>query len=146
MIINYKTIVCTICCREKDRTDKLLPAIRRYKSERIKTVAGLARDAGLPLAILSGKYGLIDANEPIPYYDKLMGECDLGEIIAANIAFLEKNEVGKVIFLCPDPAIDPHVQPYLRSIQAATRGTGGKLKTIFLPPMPESLTIGRDSV
>ena len=143
---NQQILVCTICCREKDRTDKLLPAIRRYKSERIKTVAGLARDAGLPLAILSGKYGLIDADQPIPYYDKLMGEGDLGEIIAANIAFLEKNEVGKVIFLCPDPAIDPHVQPYLRSIQAAARGTGCELKTILIPPMPESLVIERDSV
>ncbi len=146
MIINYKTIVCTICCREKDRADKLLPAIRRYKSERIKTVAGLARNAGMPFAILSGKYGLINADEPIPYYDKLMGEGDLGEIIAANIAFLEKNEIGKVIFLCPDPAIDPHVQPYLRSIQASARGTACKLETIFLPPMPESLILGRNLV
>jgi hypothetical protein len=139
-------IVCTICCREKDRSEGVLPAIRRYKSKRIDTVAGLARDAGRPLAILSGKYGLIDADEPIPYYDKLMGEGDLGEIIAKNIAFLEKNNVGKVIFLCPDPAIDPHVQPYLRSIQAAARGTRCKLETIFVPPMPESLIIGRDSV
>ncbi len=138
---NRQTIVCTICCREKDRADKLLPAIRRYKSERIKAVAGLAREADLNFAILSGKYGLIDADEPIPYYDKLMGEGDLGEIIAANIAFLEKNEVGKVIFLCPDPAIDPHVQPYLRSIQASARGTGCKLEIIFLPPFPKFLEI-----
>jgi len=140
------TLVCTICCREKDRSEGVLPAIRRYKSKRIEAVAGLARDAGLPLAILSGKYGLIYADEPIPYYDKLMGEGDLGEIIAANINFLEKNNVGKVIFLCPDPAIDPHVQPYLRSIQAAARGTRCKLETILLPPMPESLIIGRASV
>ena len=137
MITNQQIIVCTICCRKKDRSDKLLPAIKRYKSKRIDAVAGLAREASLPLAILSGKYGLIDKDTPIPYYDKLMGEGDLGEIIAANIAFLEKNEVRKVIFLCPDPAIDPHVQPYLRSIQAAARGTGCILKTIFVPPFPK---------
>lgn len=145
MIKNQQTIVCTICCREKDRSDELLPAIRRYRSNRIDAVAGLAREAGRPLVILSGKYGLIDEDELIPYYDRLMGDEDLGEIIAANIAFLEKNKVEKVIFLCPDPAIDPHVQPYLRSIQASARGTGCKLETIFLPPMPESLIIEMDS-
>jgi hypothetical protein len=135
------TLVCTICCREKDRSDKLLPALRRYKSKRIDAVAGLARKSGLKFVILSGKYGLIDAEEPIPYYDKLMGAGDLGEIIAANINFLEKKEVGKVIFLCPDPVTDPHVKPYLRSIQAAARGTGCKLETIFVPPFPKFLEI-----
>lgn len=134
-----KIMVCTICCREKDRAEGTLPALRRYKSKRINAVAGLTRNAGMTLAILSGKYGLIDEDRPIPYYDKLMKTGDVGDIIGKNITFLEKNEVGKVIFLCPDPAIDPHVQPYLRSIQAAARGTGCELETIFVPPLPESL-------
>jgi len=136
MIKNHQIIFCTICCREKDRAKEDLPARRRYKSQRITTVAGLAREAHRPLVILSGKYGLIDADEPIPYYDKLMGIDDLGDIIGKNISFLEGNKVGKVIFICPDPAIDPHVKPYLRSIQAAARGTACELETIFVPPFP----------
>ena len=139
MIKNQPIIVCTICCREKDRAEGVLPARRRYRSKRIEAVAELAREAGRPFIILSGKYGLIDEDEPIPYYNKLMGEEDLGDIIAANIAFLDENKVEKVIFLCPDPAIDPHVKPYLRSIQAAARGTRCELETIFVPPFPESL-------
>ena len=141
-----RVLVSTICCREKDRREGTLPAIQRYRSERIDTVARLARDAGLPMAILSGKYGLIYQDKPIPYYDKLMGEGDLGEIIAANIVFLEKHKIKKIIFLCPDPSLDPHVQPYLRSIQAAARGAACRLETIFVPPMPESLAIAKDSV
>ena len=137
MMKDNQIIVCTICCREKDQAEGVLPAWRRYKSKRIDAVAELARESDLPFIILSGKYGLIDADEPIPYYDKLMGEGDLGDIIGANIAFLEKNKVKKVIFLCPDPAIDPHVKPYLRSIQAAARGTGCGLETIFVPPFPK---------
>ena len=139
MIKNHPIIVCTICCREKDKAEGDLPAIQRYKSKRIDTVAGLARKAHRPLVILSGKYGLIDADKPIPYYDKLMGTDDVGDIIGKNIFFLEENKVGKVIFICPDPVIDPHVKPYLRSIQAAARGTACELETIFVPPFPESI-------
>lgn len=134
-----KTIICTICCREKDTAKEDLPAIRRYKSKRITAAADLARKSGLPFSILSGKYGLIDGNKPIPYYDKLMGVDDLGEIIDLNIKYLENNKIGKIIFICPDPGTDHHVHPYLRSIQAAARGTGCELETIFVPPFPGDL-------
>ena len=132
-----KILVCTICCREKDRAEGLLPALRRYRSSRIKTVSSLARKAGWPFAILSGEYGLISADEPIPYYDRLMGEDDLGKIIAKNTAFLKKNGIEKVFFLIPDPATDPRVLPYLKSLEVAAESTGSELKTISVPPYPE---------
>jgi hypothetical protein len=138
-IIRRKILICTICCREKDRAEGLLPAVRRYRSDRIRKVHSLARKAGLPFAILSGKFGLIDGEEPIPYYDKLMEGDYLGRIIGLNTAFLKKNGIRKVIFLLPDPADDPHLRPYLRSLQSAARAAGNKLETIFVPPYPESL-------
>ena len=138
-IFRRKILIATICCREKDRTEGLLPAIRRYRSDRIRKVHSLARKAGLSFAILSGQFGLIDGEEPIPYYDKLMGDDDLGEIIGLNTAFLENKGIRKVIFLIPDPAGDPHLRPYLRSLQSAARAAGNELQTIFIPPYPESL-------
>ncbi len=138
-IIRRKILICTICCREKDRAEGLLPAVRRYRSDRIRKVHSLAWKAGLPFAILSGKFGLIAGEEPIPYYDKLMEGDYLGRIIGLNTAFLKKNGIRKVIFLLPDPADDPHLRPYLRSPQSAARAAGNKLETIFVPPYPESL-------
>ncbi len=133
------TLVSTICCREKDRAEGLLPAFRRYRSERIDTVRHLAREAGLPFAILSGKFGLIDAGQPIPYYDKLMEEADLEDIVEKNTVYIKKNGIGEIVFLLPDPALDPHVKPYLESMERATAASRCALKTIFVPPYPESL-------
>jgi len=132
-----KILICTICCREKDQAEGLLPALQRYRSSRIKTVSKLSRKAGWPFAILSGKYGLISADEPIPYYDRLMGEDDLGKIIEKNTVFLKKNGIKMIFFLIPAPAIDPHVVPYLKSMEAAAESTGSELKIIFVPPYPK---------
>jgi len=67
-------VIVTICSKEKDRTTKDIPAYRRYKSSRIKTVRSVAQAQSLPFFILSGKYGLIADNEVVPYYDHLLNE------------------------------------------------------------------------
>ncbi|MFH1038710.1 MAG: hypothetical protein V1789_08610 [PVC group bacterium] len=136
-IIRSDVLVSTICCREKDRSEGLLPAFRRYRSARIRSAAGLARRAKLPFAILSGAFGLIDAATPIPYYDKLMEEGDLEEIAAKNAAYLKGKGIGDIVFLVPDPAADPHVAPYLKSLEMAAAAAGCGLKTIFVPPYPK---------
>ncbi len=128
--------LATICCREKDRAAGLLPAVRRYRSRRIGRIAELAGETGLDLAILSGLYGLIDAEEPIPYYDRLMGEGDIARVTAANREYLRSRKIDGVIFCLPDPAIDPHVKPYLKSMEAAVDAAGCGLKVFFLPPYP----------
>jgi len=131
-----KILLVTNCCQEKDRAGGLLPAVRRYRSERIEKLSRLAGEAELPFAILSGFFGLIAAEEPIPYYDRLMGEGDVGRIAAAGAEFLKKRGVGKVIFCLPDPVLDPHVKPYLKSMKAAAAAAGCRLKIFFLPPYP----------
>jgi hypothetical protein len=126
----------TICCREKDRAAGLLPAVRRYRSRRIVRIAELAGETGLDLAILSGLYGLIDAEEPIPYYDRLMGEGDITRVTEVNREYLRRREIDGVIFFLPDPAIDPHVKPYLKSMEGAAAAAGCGLKVFFIPPYP----------
>ncbi len=129
-------ILATICCREKDQAEGLLPAVRRYRSRRIGRISELSGETGLPLAILSGLYGLIDAEEPIPYYDRLMGEGDIARVTAVNQEYLRRRKIEGVIFCLPDPAIDPHVKPYLKSMEAAAAAAGCGLKVFFLPPYP----------
>jgi hypothetical protein len=135
-IFRRNILLVTICCREKDRASGLLPAIRRYRSERIERLARLAGEAGLPFAILSGYFGLLGAEDPIPYYDRLMKAGDIERIAAAGEQFLRERGVGKVIFCLPDPALDPHVNPYLKSMEAAAAGAGCRLQVYFLPPYP----------
>jgi len=64
-----RTVVITICCREKDNRPEPLAAVERYRSERIQSLHRLSRQAGLPFLILSGRFGLIEPDAPIPYYD-----------------------------------------------------------------------------
>jgi len=135
-IFRRNILLATICCREKDREEGLLPAVRRYRSERIRRLQELAGEAGLPFAILSGLFGLLDAEEPIPYYDRLMAEDDIERISAAAAKFLKEGRIDEVIFCLPDPALDPHVGPYLRSMEKAAAAADSRLRIYFLPPYP----------
>jgi hypothetical protein len=137
-----KSIVATICCRRKREDPGLLPARERYLSERIARSAELAAAAGLPLAILSGKYGLIESDFPIPYYDKLMAPEETAETAAKNAAWLRKNQVGRVIFLVNSPRDDPQVVAYLESMRRGAKEAGARLEVIFVPPYPAALNPG----
>ncbi len=135
-ILRRNILLATICCREKDRSEGLLPAIQRYRSERIARLSRLAGEAGFPFAILSGLFGLIDADHPIPYYDRLMEDGDVERIAAAGEKFLRERGVKQVIFCLPDPALDPHVGPYLKSMEISAAAAGSRLQVYFLPPYP----------
>ncbi|HOO77138.1 MAG TPA: hypothetical protein PK636_03235 [bacterium] len=133
------TLVCTICCRDKDAAPGLLPARKRYRSRRIAEVGRLAREAGLPLAILSGKYGLIDADAPIPYYDTLLRPEGVPAIADANELYLRRSGCRRLLFLVNPPDLDPHVVSYLSSLEIAADRTETVLETVFIPPYPDRL-------
>jgi len=61
----------THCSKEKSREDGDMPALKRYLSPHIEYVYKQARISGNGFLIFSGKYGFLEADEPIPYYDKL---------------------------------------------------------------------------
>ena len=65
-------VLCTYCSAEKQTVVGNVPAISRYISKRIDRVAKQAEKENRPLFILSGKYGIIPAAHPIPYYDHLL--------------------------------------------------------------------------
>ena len=116
----------------------MLPAVDRYQSERIDKIAGIARGKGYPFAILSGKYGLIDSRQPIPYYDKLLTEKDIPAAVRKSTLFLEGRSIEKILFLLPDPAVDPHVTPYIKTMEQACAATAIDLEIRFVPPYKDS--------
>jgi hypothetical protein len=134
-------IICTICCRDKDPSPELIPAVRRYRSKRIARAAALARKAGLPLVILSGKLGPVWADEPIPYYDLLLLPRAVKRGRRLIAVFLKKNGIRTIDYLLPDPALDPKVVPYLRAMAEGARDAGAVLRIFLLPPFPRLRTI-----
>ena len=65
-------IAVTICSKHKDENTELLPARERYISEHIKKTEAIAKETGLPFFILSGKHGLLAAEDPVPNYDQYL--------------------------------------------------------------------------
>lgn len=53
----------------------------RYIATRVKRVMKIAKKANLPFFILSGKYGLIKYDQPIPYYDHLLQNKEINKIV-----------------------------------------------------------------
>jgi len=132
-------LICTICCREKDEAAGLLPAIERYRSDRIGRIYELAKKEGTTFAILSGKFALLLPEEPIPYYDKLLVEADIPEVSRNIVPFLKKHNVGKIILFVPDPQSDPKVTPYIESMNRAAQDANISLRILCVPPYLDRL-------
>ena len=76
-------LFATYCSAEKDGASGDLPAIKRYTSDRILGVAAAARGAEARFGILSGQFGLISADHPLPYYDHLLQPDEITERAAS---------------------------------------------------------------
>ena len=89
-------LVATICSRQKDDSLELLPAHQRYTGEHIANTEKIAKNLGLPFFILSGKYGLLPANEKIPNYDYYLEASavdDLAKVVEEQLRKFNINEI-----------------------------------------------------
>ena len=86
----------TTCCAEKREDEKLLPAKERYQSERVKYVVSESERLNVPLLFLSGKYGVLDANDLIPWYDKALTEKDIDDLIPKVVEQLSNRDVTEI--------------------------------------------------
>lgn len=107
----------TYCSKDKDRTRKDLPAIERYDSDRIDRIHSYAEEKDEQFAILSGKYGLIRPQEEIPFYDQLLREKNIPDLITGVKNFLESRNVEKVIYYTKE--VEGNRIPYFKLIKHA---------------------------
>mgnify|MGYP006277323869 CR=1 FL=1 len=114
------TLHITYCSKEKDRTRKDLPAIQRYDSERIDRIKALAEEKEENFAILSGKYGLIGPEEEIPFYDELLRERNIPQLITGVKNFLEAKNVEKVLY--HTRKVENERKPYFKLVKNACEG------------------------
>ena len=111
------TILCTYCSFEKNRAPGLIPSIRRYKSKRILKIYKLAKEKDLEFRILSGKYGLISADEKIPWYDHLLVQEEIDSLSEIISNQLKASAIDRVIYYTKNIETNPATRSYLSAIQ-----------------------------
>lgn len=75
-----------------------MPAIERYQSYRIHETHSEASEEDKKFAILSGKYGIIEPDEEIPFYDELLREKDILNLLNEVENYLRGRGVRRVIY------------------------------------------------
>ena len=120
----------------KRQDDGLLPAVERYLSERLRVLWLRGRAQGTPLYILSGEFGLLGAEETIPWYDHLLRPDEVATLAVGVAAKLRELGVEAVEYHTASPVEQPDVQPYYAAISAACATAGASLHITVLPGDP----------
>ncbi len=106
------TVFCTYCSAEKETSEMLLPSIRRYRSDRIARIYSASQLAGCGFFILSGEFGLLEPDAPIPYYDHLLvaGEVETQAFRVAEQ--IKQHSIAQILFFTLPVAKDETLAPY----------------------------------
>ena len=123
---------CTYCSAAKRDDPGLLPAIERYLDQRIRDLAARADAEGAGFLILSGEYGLLQADEPIPWYDHLLLAEEVEVLAGRAKDQLLAHGTTSLVFHTVDPVVDPQVRPYLNTIAGACSRAGVDLKIVVI--------------
>ena len=116
--------LCTCCSASKNKAPGSLPASQRYKSARIARVHDLAVQQGAHFLILSGKYGLVEWDQPLPWYDHLLRDDEVAHLIPMVRQQLRDKGVTRLDYYASAPADDPQSNPYTAAIVGACDGAG----------------------
>lgn len=130
-------ITCSYCSAAKRLDEAPLPAIERYRSERLRALWREGAAAGAPLHILSGEFGLLAAQSPIPWYDHLLEPGEVAAMAGRVAARLREMRVTSVEYHTAAPAVAPDIVPYLEVMRAACADAGATLAVVELEGDPE---------
>jgi tagatose-1,6-bisphosphate aldolase len=111
--------ICTYCSGPKDHDQSRLPAVQRYISERISQLHQQAQQQECGFMILSGEYGLLLADELIPWYDHLLAADEVAALVAKVTQRLKKQGVSALSYYTADPQQVVAVAPYIELIKQA---------------------------
>jgi hypothetical protein len=127
------TVFCIYCSDKKDRSQGELPAIQRYQSHRIISVYIAAMSLGQKFLILSGKYGILEPSDPIPYYDHLPQSSEVSEHSKKVADQLEALGVKDLIFFAGSLSDDENLKPYFDCLKFTSQKVGIAIKFVDLP-------------
>jgi len=112
-------VLCTYCSAEKHTVVSNVPAISRYISKRIDWVAKQAAQENRPFFILSGKYGIIPATYPLPYYNHLLTQEEVTAHAQKVAPQVREYGITHITFYTRSLQQDPNVAPYINCITQA---------------------------
>ncbi len=112
-------VLCSYCSAAKSRDEGPLAAVQRYDSDRLCALHRRGVAEGTPLHILSGRYGLLASDEPIPWYDHLLGPSEVAAMSGQVARSLRSLGVTTVEYHTASVALVPQVGPYLEVMRAA---------------------------
>lgn len=110
-------------CR-KNYSKKPIPAIELYKSERINTVFNLAKNDEVNFVILSGKFGILDTQQKISYYDHLLKPSEVENHAKLVASQLKEKKLTQIIFYMGSVKHDKNLIPYIDCIKKASTKNG----------------------
>lgn len=132
------TWLCTYCSRGKSDSPGLLPAMERYLSGRIVAAGAAAAALGVRFCILSGEYGLIAPDAPIPYYDHLLTRDEMPALAQTVARQLGELGITRLVFVTRPLGVDPGAAPYGEVLAMAAASCSVALCTIELPRPPHA--------
>ena len=106
-------ILFTYCSAAKHTEVGNVPAVSRYISKRIDWVAD---KQNRQLFILSGKYGIIPATHPIPYYDPLLTQQEVIAHAQKVASQIREHGITHITFYTRSLQQDPNVAAYMNCI------------------------------
>ena len=115
MIVAY----CTYCSKDKVATAHPLSAIERYQSQRIRYVYDLAQKDHRDFFILSGEFGLLTADQMIPYYDHLLLPSEVQDMRKQVEQQLTEQKIESIKFFIASIEDQATVLPYNQVIEQA---------------------------
>ena len=110
---------CTYCSAAKSLEEGDIPAIQRYLDPRIHKVHEVASALGLDFYILSGEYGLIPPDQPIPWYDNLLQAGEVDELVERMADQIRQYSIEGVVYFTNSTSSDRGLIPYRDAIVAA---------------------------
>ncbi len=123
-------IFSTYCSAEKETVEQPLPAIQRYRSERIKRIYSAALICGAGFFILSGEFGLLTPTEPIPYYDHLLVGDEVETHSVKVAEQIKQYGITQIIFFTLPVAADETLAAYHASLRLACQKAAIKLSFV----------------
>ena len=125
--------LCTYCSRPKREDPGLLPAYERYLSRRIRLLALRAAWERRPFLILSGEYGLISPDHPLPWYDHLLLPEEVEDLVPRLVAQLQGHRLDALEYHTAPLAAVAEVRPYFDAVSAACARADIDLEIRILP-------------
>lgn len=124
--------VLTTCTAAKDPSSGPVPAGQRYLGPRVDLARAWAADLGAPLLFVSGRYGLLSADDPIPWYDEALMPAGVPGLVAPVAAALRRRGLRWARVLVAPPGT-PGWGPYEELIGRAAQAAGVELAWARMP-------------